>query len=280
MERELERLASRFLHRRALDISARRSIVSFTFDDVPQSACQVGADLIESVGGTATFYVCGSLADGDSGFFHSRDLKALTNRGHEIGSHGFRHLDLQRCSLSEFYREIWQNDAYFESIGLPLPQSFAYPYGGVTPGVKHALSSRFTTMRGVQNEPNCGPIDRSLLKSVHLYSSTLDIGHVRRLLKAAAERPTWLIFLAHGVTNECGQFDINIKDLERVLAVVRASGLAIMPVSSALEKFQRKPSYLAALGGPTVPAWARHANLPTLGGKRPSEMHAKAESRT
>jgi peptidoglycan/xylan/chitin deacetylase (PgdA/CDA1 family) len=238
---KFERRASRFLHRQVMDVRAKPSIVSFTFDDVPRSACQIGAELIEAEGGAATFYVCGGLVDNseNSTFFRDQQLRMLVERGHEIGSHGFRHLYYQRCSPTEIVKDLDLNDAYIDSIGLPPSRHFAYPYGSVNPGVKKLLSRRFSTMRGVQNAPNTGRIDRALLKSVHLYSKLFSSLTIDQLMQNALERPTWLIFLSHGVTDDSGDYDIRPDQLETVVAAARRHGLPMMTMSSALTSFSQ-----------------------------------------
>ncbi len=239
MRRRLERLASRFLARRNLDIGSCKSVVSFTFDDVPRSACRVGSRLIEAASGTATFYACGKLAPDDNDFFSDQDLQDLAARGHEIGSHGFHHVNYQTCTRAMASEDIALNDRYFESIGLPPADTFAYPYGAVRPSVKRLLSKRFSTMRGVQCAANGRNVDLSLLKSVQLYSSTLDMDKIAVLLQRAAARPTWLIFLSHSVTDDGGEFDIKVGDLEAVIRRVQESGLPMMSVGAALNYFRQ-----------------------------------------
>ncbi len=56
-------MASRFLARwsrnRMLDMRAGPPMVTFTFDDVPASACELGASILERHGARGTFYVAG-----------------------------------------------------------------------------------------------------------------------------------------------------------------------------------------------------------------------------
>jgi peptidoglycan/xylan/chitin deacetylase (PgdA/CDA1 family) len=44
-------------------LPAHAPIVSFTFDDAPDSAAGEGAELLEKHGGRGTFYLAGSLID-------------------------------------------------------------------------------------------------------------------------------------------------------------------------------------------------------------------------
>jgi peptidoglycan/xylan/chitin deacetylase (PgdA/CDA1 family) len=239
---KLERRASRLLHRRVLDLGNRASVVSFTFDDMPRSACLIGADLIEEAAGAATFYVCGGLANQTDDFFQSRDLQDVSGRGHEIGSHGFRHLDYQRCTLSDIAEDLDLNDDYFKSIDLPIPKTFAFPYGSVSPRVKNLLIKRFMSLRGVQNAPNFGSVDRALLKAVHLYAPSFDLENIRQLVREATQRPTWLIFLIHGVSDAPGDFDLRTEQFRAAVSLIEQSQLSMMTMSSALAHFSGNSS--------------------------------------
>src|SRR5271168_973358 len=86
--------ATRFLARHVPTKSLRKidpqPLVSFTFADVPVSACREGAAILEAHGMRATYYVCagGRGAVSPSGQLASTDdIAALAARGHEIGCH-------------------------------------------------------------------------------------------------------------------------------------------------------------------------------------------------
>ena len=48
-------------------------MVSFTFDDIPDTAANVGAPMIEEYGGRGTFYVAGGLLNQWSGHWNGAD---------------------------------------------------------------------------------------------------------------------------------------------------------------------------------------------------------------
>src|SRR3984885_15571690 len=56
-------MAARFVARKSrsklLDLRAAQPTVTFTFDDVPVSACELGVGILESYGVRGTFYVAG-----------------------------------------------------------------------------------------------------------------------------------------------------------------------------------------------------------------------------
>jgi peptidoglycan/xylan/chitin deacetylase (PgdA/CDA1 family) len=230
---------ARAAYRRSLDIRALPSVVSFTFDDVPQSACTVGARIIEEAGGRATYYVCGAFAGAclDDQFFTQDDLRRLHAAGHEIGSHGFAHLDYQSCSFAEMVADLDRNDAFFDECGLPPATQFAFPFGSVNPRVKRYCAERFASSRGVQSIPNRQTVDPALLKAVHLYDCSMSEQLMNELLEAARDPGTWLIFLCHGVPDRQGMFGCSPSQLNHAVRRAQALGLPMLTISQALHHF-------------------------------------------
>ncbi|MGT2503336.1 polysaccharide deacetylase family protein [Bradyrhizobium guangxiense] len=69
-------------------------MVSFTFDDAPDSAAGEGAALLEQHGGRGTFYLAGSLIGQPSDHWHGLSddaIVGLHRAGHEIACHTFSH---------------------------------------------------------------------------------------------------------------------------------------------------------------------------------------------
>ena len=81
-------------HHRSKPFAMRNTapLVSFTFDDVPASAYTNGAAILEDHGLRGTFYIAsGTLGETDTDWrVIDRDqVRALHDRGHEIGCHTF-----------------------------------------------------------------------------------------------------------------------------------------------------------------------------------------------
>ena len=81
-------------HRRLVPLGPHGPIITFSFDDFPRTALTIGADIVERVGGRATYYVAMSLMNttnnlGDQ--FCAEDLVSVVKRGHEMASHTFSH---------------------------------------------------------------------------------------------------------------------------------------------------------------------------------------------
>lgn len=236
---KIQRRFARLFFQRPVDLRRVGSVVCFTFDDVPQSACTEGARIIESRGGRATYYVCGGLDGLDRGdrYFDTEDLHRLVANGHEIASHGFAHIDYQQHGLAEVAADLDRNDSYFARIGLAHPQHHAFPFGSVSPRVKRHCAIRFATSRGVENRPNAGHTDRALLKAVHLYDGKLDRTAVEELVASAQRAGIWLVFLSHAVTDTPGEFDTTPEQLRYVVEAAHDHGLPMLTMSQATQHY-------------------------------------------
>ncbi len=89
------RRAARHTRSKPLAMRNAAPLVSFTFDDVPDSAYTNGAAVLDRHGLHGTFYVasgtCGSM-DTHWRVIGEDQVRALHGGGHEIGCHTFSHV--------------------------------------------------------------------------------------------------------------------------------------------------------------------------------------------
>jgi len=214
-------------------------VVSFSFDDVPHSACHEGREILEDTGVRGTFYVCGGLTDQyrNGQQYHSgSDLKDLHESGHEIGSQGFLHHCYQSFSVSERARDIEQNRAFLRGLGLPdAGLHFSYPYGTAGPAVKRHIRTEFASARSVWHGINRRHADLYLLRAVRLYDELWTKDRLSALIRENAETKGWLIFLTHGVRQNPGPFDCSPGILRHVVRESASRQLRVLTVGAALE---------------------------------------------
>ena len=99
----------------SVDTDAR--VAALTFDDGPSPALTPRVlDILEAAGATATFMMMGWNAHR-----HRSLVVEVADAGHEIGNHGWSHLDLAQCSIEQVEREIKKGrDAIEEVLGAPV----------------------------------------------------------------------------------------------------------------------------------------------------------------
>ncbi len=122
--------------------SIHKELVAFTFDDSSQDCRTVAAPILADAGMTATaFITTSSVGDRNHRIFSSNlnlliepllswdEIGKLRDRGWEIGSHMYRHLNCHYLSLAEFEDEVGRAEADFIKYLGVLPKRFAFPYG-------------------------------------------------------------------------------------------------------------------------------------------------------
>src|SRR5262245_18232998 len=128
-------------------------MVSFTFDDAPDSAASLGASLLEHHGGRGTLTLAGRLIHRHSDHLHPLSNEAIVRlhrAGHEIACHTFSHLPAVDLDETAMAREIEHHRRYFMGVDPSIMlQNFAYPYGLASVWRKPQLAKSFRSARGI-----------------------------------------------------------------------------------------------------------------------------------
>jgi peptidoglycan/xylan/chitin deacetylase (PgdA/CDA1 family) len=235
------------LHHRSKPFAMRNSapLVSFTFDDVPDSAYLNGAAVLEA-GTRGTFYVaagiCGS-ADAHWRVITRHQVTALHARGHEIGCHTFSHVAVDRLDAAGMAEECRRNGAALRELcdGIEIT-NFCFPFGRLSLARKLQLQKRFDTCRGIYEGINAGTIDLGVLRVVELYDRTLTPEKLRNVLRETRQRNGWLVFYTHDVADEPSWIGCSPALLRSTVAAVQAEGLACLPIRDALRAIGYAPA--------------------------------------
>jgi len=227
-------------HHRSKPFVMRNStpLVSFTFDDVPESAFKNGAAVLEDRGVRGTFYIatgiCGT-ADTHWRVISEDQVRALHENGHEIGCHTFSHLPVEQLDARTMDEECRQNQNRLERLcpGLTLT-NFCYPFGRASLPRKLQLQGRFDSCRGVYEGINAGTADLGMLRVIELYDRTLTPNKLERVLRQTRDRNGWLIFATHDVAEMPSWIGCSPKLLRNTVEAVQAAGMPCLPIREAL----------------------------------------------
>lgn len=235
----LRRVASR-----PVTIDRGRSMVSFTFDDVPRSVLENAAPVLDEHGVKGTFYVALGMSSSNGEFLNEAHVRALSERGHHIGCHTFTHYSLREGSAEGLYEDALAGKRALEPLVGGSVEHFAFPYGAVSVRAKTLLRDAFATMRTSAPGINVGRVDLNCLRAENLYSRGpgLDLDRVRRRVQSIGRRGGWLIFYTHGVGNDPGRFGTSSEDFRRTVEIVMESETPILPVPDALRRL-REPAH-------------------------------------
>jgi peptidoglycan/xylan/chitin deacetylase (PgdA/CDA1 family) len=258
-------MASRFLARQSrsklLRIRGAAPIVTFTFDDVPASACQRGAHILEQYGARGTFYVAGSgcgTSNHDGPQRASIDLlRTVWANGHEIGCHTYSHPAVRYMSLDELGSDLDQNRSVLKAIdGNIVARNFAYPYGDMSVRTKRYLEARFDSCRSGHAGINRTVADLGALHAWPLYDASLDRIKIVRLIAETAQANGWLIFYSHDVATRPTRYGVSPALLDWAVSVAKRSGCKVATVAEGLEIIRAQTDQ--ARGGST-PCFAEAA---------------------
>lgn len=217
-----------------------RPVASFSFDDFPRSAWEVGGPILARHGAKATYYAagvyCGQTVD-EIDYFDEPMLREIAAAGHELGCHSYSHEPCPKVGDVLLRDDLERNAIFFDETlgGGAAAASFAYPYGEVCARTKRLMSERFPASRGIHPGINGGATDLSQLKAIALELRSWRADRVQRWIHDAYAAKGWLVFFSHDVSERPSPFGCTPDMLEHALGLVQAMGFDIAPVGRALE---------------------------------------------
>jgi peptidoglycan/xylan/chitin deacetylase (PgdA/CDA1 family) len=229
-------------------------LVSFTFDDVPDSAYTNGAAVLEDYGVRGTFYVAGGTlgaADTHWRVIDRAQVRALQEQGHEIGCHTFSHVPVEQLSARALAEECRRNrQALLDLCPDIRLTNFCFPFGRASLTRKRELEKQFDTCRGIYEGINAGTIDLGMLRVIELYDRTLTPQKLQSVIRETRERNGWLIFYTHDVATPPSWIGCSPRLLQTVVEAVQAQGMPCLTIRDAL----------TAIGYQAAPAPANSTN--------------------
>ena len=238
---KVQRRASIYFASKVFRMQNQAPLVSITFDDVPDTAYINGASILEEHGIRGTYYIAAGTCDTQDPICNWRvitldQVRALHERGHEIGCHTFSHANVERLGAASMDEECRKNHNLLRRhCGDIQLTNFAYPYGLVTLMRKLQPQKRFDTCRGAREGVNVGTIDLGLLKVIYLCNRTLTPEKLQRVLRETCDRNGWLIFRTHDVADPPSIHGCTPKLLHSTIEIVQAMGLSCVTIRDALK---------------------------------------------
>ncbi|HSZ97370.1 MAG TPA: polysaccharide deacetylase family protein [Bradyrhizobium sp.] len=215
-----------------------RAMVSFTFDDFPDSAADVGVPILDRHDAKATFYVAGSQVGKWSDHWQgvaADKIVELHRRGHEIACHTFSHVRATDLDATRLAAEIDDNRRYLLGLDPSIRiDNFAYPYGLGSVWRKPQLAKTFRSSRSIIPGINSGVVDLQYLRSTPLINHHIDEEDIDRVFDALVDSNGWLIFYGHDVASEPSPYGCTPSLLRYATEAATKRNVAIMTVAGAL----------------------------------------------
>jgi peptidoglycan/xylan/chitin deacetylase (PgdA/CDA1 family) len=226
---KLRRRYAKLLSRRAARLSLDRPMITFAFDDPPASAATAGAAILEERGLRGSYFVAAGLAGQASPMGDYADQTAvlrLKSAGHEIACHTYSHLNCGTADGRTIAADVAANDAALATLGVEA-ETFAYPFGDVSPTAKAVLDGRFSLLRALHHGVVEAGTDLNQAPAVGIEGpdgETL----AARWMDAAAARKAWLILFTHDVKDAPSPFGCTPAVLGRLADRALALGFEVV----------------------------------------------------
>lgn len=215
-------------------------LVSFTFDDVPDSALHEGAAILESHGVRGTFYIAGGLAgqvEPERILIGPEGCRELAGRGHEVGCHSFSHRRIRDIPRAELPGDLDRNAAYLAAAGIARPPgNFAFPYNAAWPPARSEFHRRFRSCRAAGEAINRGRVDPLMLKAVEIRQPEEEARALTGWIDEVARTPGWLVFFTHDIAAGPTAYGCTPRTFDHLVAHAVARGCVVLPVDRALDR--------------------------------------------
>jgi peptidoglycan/xylan/chitin deacetylase (PgdA/CDA1 family) len=211
-------------------------VVVFTFDDRGSIPSWLAArSFFASNGIKATFFVDKFDALSPENI---RALRDLASDGHEVGCHGFRHVNAQ-----QFIEGGGTADDYIRAEILPAldamagqgftPTAFAYPFGRCAEGLDDALLRHFKVLR---NSDSIGVYLTGTNRVVgsRTTESTYSGEWTRDSLDVADSNGWAMVFIGHNIGETSGYCLSSYANLQDVCDYARSRGMRFCTLSEAV----------------------------------------------
>lgn len=193
-------LACRIINKK-VPLNLSQALITFSFDDIPNSAVTNGARILKKYGFKGTYYVSLGLRNENNTnthFDHSY-LQQIVDGGGELACHTFEHIQLYKSGRNKIITDLEKNQRQIETLipGYKF-RNFSYPYGQQTFLSKLIVKKRYTSARGVKAGMHIKYADLNNLKAIELQDN-LELEKIYSLIDEAIQNNAWLILYTHDV---------------------------------------------------------------------------------
>ena len=217
-----------------------RSRLSLTFDDGWLSSFTNGAALLNKYGYEGTFYLNPSTID-TTNFISSAQVQNLRDNGHQIASHGYKHLNYTTLDRSVIDYQLKYAAQYFTQVHGLTTIDFAAPFGGNDAQIAYYAHKYYSSLRGtdpgVNTRQNFNPYNIRVLYMGH---SITQQRLADEITKTKATNG-WLVIVYHRIEpSSNSEIVVTSTQLEQQLDAIKSSGVLVEPVAAALQEIENQ----------------------------------------
>ena len=198
------------MYQRTVKMQNAGPLISFTFDDFPRSALEIGGDILLRHGVAGTYYVSLGLLDQDSPTGRICSVEHVAEalaQGHELGCHTFNHSDAWETDSRSFAESILANRTALKHV---VPQAgfltMSYPISTPRPSIKRRSGRLFMGCRGGGQTCNVGTVDLNYLQAFFLEQARDSPDIIGEMINRNFTQAGWLIFATHDISTQPTRF--------------------------------------------------------------------------
>jgi peptidoglycan/xylan/chitin deacetylase (PgdA/CDA1 family) len=235
---KIQRAISNILITKKRALNLPEAVITFTFDDIPNSAFTNGRRILNQYGYKGTYYVALGLTDKNregGSYFDPACLKQIVDDGGELGCHTYNHIHLYTSGKKQIIDDL---DANQKKINEYVPgykfKNFSYPYGEQNFISKLITRKRYKSARSVKHGINTNITDLNNLKAVGL-EEVLKLEEVYNEIEQAIKLKGWLILFAHDIEPSHSLWGCTPEYFERVVKYCSDRKVKVLTVEKVLE---------------------------------------------
>lgn len=238
-------LACTFVNKR-VDLNLSEAMISFSFDDIPDSAITNGARILQKYGYKGTYYISLGLKDNknpDKTYFDHSKLKQLALSGNELACHTAEHLQFYHANRKQIIENLKKNQQWIREL---IPgyrfENFSYPSGQQTFRSKLILKKEYKSARGVRAGMHVKSVDLYNLSGNEL-AGYISLKEVCALIDEAIKNKAWLIFYTHEVDDDPSEVGCTPEFFEEVVSYCYKNKLNVCTIKEAVNRIINPREY-------------------------------------
>ena len=240
---KIKRAIACLLIQKKIAINLSEPIISFTFDDVPNSALINGEDILSKYGYQGTYYISLGLMDKttpNGGYCDPVYLNKIIKNGGELACHTFNHIRLYSSSKEQILLDLEKNKKKIDEIipGYSF-SNFSYPYGEQTMTSKIIIRDKYKSARSIKSGINSGAIDLNNLKAVML-TDDVKPEDIFAMIEKTIKSNGWLIFFTHNVETPVLPYGCSPNYFETITKYCFEKKINVLTIEKAVNKITSK----------------------------------------
>jgi peptidoglycan/xylan/chitin deacetylase (PgdA/CDA1 family) len=213
----------------------KQGLITLTFDDGYACHYEIAFPLLQKYDLPATFYVSSGFLEQED-YLTNNQVIEISQKGHEIASHGVSHRNLKKISLVEVKKELEDSKRSLEKLIGKDVENFAPPFGSFSLNMTYVLKSYYKSNRTIIPGLNAiHQLNPWFLRSYVIFNST-SLEELNDWIELADKEKKWLILIYHHINESDDLITISESNFEKQLELIHNCPLKKLTLKDALNQ--------------------------------------------